>query len=114
MKQFRNSNFEIRISSIALFIVALALRLLVLPPVVNAQQAGKVHRLGLLGHSSELSYAEWVRPLKQELRELGYDEGKNVIFEARYADGSTDRLAALAAELVRLKVDIIITLGTGP
>jgi len=114
MKRFSIADFRLRIEGPSVFIVALALGILTAPLAADAQQAGKAYRLGLLGFSSESSYAEWVRPLRQGLRELGYEEGKNFVFEARYADGKADRLSILAAELVRLKVDIIIPMGTGP
>jgi putative tryptophan/tyrosine transport system substrate-binding protein len=74
----------------------------------EAQKAGKVSRIGLLSSASGGS-----EPFLQGLRELGYLEGKNIAIEYRFADGSLDRLPALAAELVRLKVDIVVAVG-GP
>ena len=54
-----------------------------------------------------------IEAFRQGLRELGYVEGKNIVIECRYAEGKFDRLSALAAELVRLKVDVIVTGGRG-
>jgi putative tryptophan/tyrosine transport system substrate-binding protein len=55
-----------------------------------------------------------VEALRQRLRQLGYVEGKNILIEYRYAEGKGERLPDLVAELVRLKVDIIVTIGPGP
>ena len=55
-----------------------------------------------------------IEAFRQGLRELGYVEGKNIVIEYRYAEGKLDRLPALAAELVRLKVDVIVTRGPAP
>jgi putative ABC transport system substrate-binding protein len=77
----------------------------------QAQQPTKIPRIGYLGGTSRS--ANPVRPeaFRQGLRELGYVEGKNIVIEWRHHEGKLDRLPALAAELVRLKVDIIITGG---
>jgi putative ABC transport system substrate-binding protein len=69
-----------------------------------AQPAGKVYRIGFL--------AGYVEAFRQGLRELGYVEGRNVVIEYRYGHGNNDRLPALAAELLRLAVDVIVTEGT--
>jgi putative ABC transport system substrate-binding protein len=74
----------------------------------EAQQPTKIPRIGYLGGNSPNSRSEAFR---QGLRELGYVEGKNIVIEWRHHDGKVERLPALAAELVRLKVDIIITVG---
>ena len=76
----------------------------------EAQQQEKVPRIGFLGSLSGSS-DERVEAFRQELRELGYVEGKNIIIEYRYADGKLERLPSLAAELVRLKVDILVARG---
>ncbi len=76
---------------------------------VEAQQTGKVHRIGVLISATPSAAARRVQVLQQGLRELGYVEGKNISIEYRYADGKLESLAELAAELVRLKVDIIVT-----
>ena len=77
----------------------------------HAQQTGKVARIGYLVASSPSSNAARIEPFRQGLRELGYVEGKNIFIEWRYAEGKLDRLPALAAELVLLKVDVIVTSG---
>src|SRR5712692_6401520 len=79
--------------------------------VAQAQQATKVPRIGLLGGGSASANAGRIEAFRQGLRELGYVEGKNIVIEYRYAEGKLDRLPALAAELVRLKVDIIVSTG---
>ena len=77
----------------------------------EAQQPRKVSRIGFLIAASPSSIAARIEAFRQGLRELGYVEGKNIVIEWRYAEGKLDRLPALAAELVRLKVDIIVTGG---
>jgi len=77
-----------------------------------AQQQGKVRRIGLLVPGSADVYAVWVEALRAGLRERGYVEGKNIVIESRWAEGNYDRMNVLAAELVRLKVDVIVTGGT--
>jgi putative ABC transport system substrate-binding protein len=78
---------------------------------VEAQQPTKIPRIGYLAGSSLSALSARIEALRQGLRELGYVEGKNIVIEWRFADGKLDRLPALAAELVRLKVDIIVTAG---
>jgi putative ABC transport system substrate-binding protein len=91
----------------------LALALLAAPLVAEAQPAGKVYRIGFLGAASPSgAYAHLVEAFRQGLRDLGYVEGKNVAIEYRWAEDRYDRLPALAAELARLKVDLIVTHGT--
>ena len=72
---------------------------------VDAQQTGKIPRIGFLIASSRAVNAAREEAFLQGLRDLGYLEGKNIVIEWRSAEGKLDRLAALAAELVRLKVD---------
>ena len=79
-----------------------------------AQQPVKIPRIGWLTGANLSANAGRVEAFRQGLRELGYVEGKNIIIEWRSADGNFDRLPALAAELVRLKVDIIVTAGAAP
>jgi putative tryptophan/tyrosine transport system substrate-binding protein len=84
--------------------------LLVLGVIAEAQQAGKIYRVGRL--SGALSSSTFsLDALRRELRELGYVEGKNISFELRSAEEKPERLSALADELVRLKVDLIIAGG---
>ena len=78
---------------------------------VEAQQPTKIPRIGYLSGSSPAAFSARRDAFRQGLRELGYVEGKNIVIEWRYAEGKLDRLPALAAELVRLKVDIIVTAG---
>src|SRR5262245_59914184 len=77
----------------------------------EAQQT-KLHRIGILLGGSSSFYSAWIDVLRQGLKELGYSEGKNIAIEYRYAEGKADRLPALAAELVGLNVDVIITSAT--
>jgi putative ABC transport system substrate-binding protein len=77
----------------------------------EAQPAGKVPRVGFLSSLSPSSISARIEAFQQGLRELGYVEGKNIIIEWRYAEGKADRLRELAAELVRLKVAVIVTGG---
>ncbi len=90
----------------------LTLCLLAAPLVTQAQQAGKVWRIGFLSPGSASGQANRMDALRAGLRELGYVEGKNIVIEYRWAEGKYDRLPDLAAELVRLKVDILVTAGT--
>ena len=80
---------------------------------LEAQQPTKVPRIGFLTAASPSAIAARIEAFRQGLRELGYVEGKNIVIEWRYAEGKLDRLPALAAELVRLKVDVIVTAGPG-
>ena len=84
--------------------------LFVLCPHAHAQQEGKVYRIGRLsGGSSSSTFG--IEALRRELRELGYIEGKNIVFELRYAEEKPERLSDLADELVRRKVDVIVAGG---
>jgi putative tryptophan/tyrosine transport system substrate-binding protein len=95
------------------FICTLAGGLLAAPRAAEAQQAGKVYRIGLLDYSaSDPGRQAWWNAFRQRMRELGYVEGQNVSFEPRWGQGDDDRLQKLAAELVGLKVDLIVTGGT--
>jgi putative tryptophan/tyrosine transport system substrate-binding protein len=77
----------------------------------DAQQAKKVPRIGYLEATTSSTNLTRIDAFRQGLRELGYVEGKNIVIEWRYADGKVDRLPLLAAELVHLKVDVIVTAG---
>jgi putative ABC transport system substrate-binding protein len=91
-------------------IVAIALSILVAPRATDAQPAPKMYRIGyIVGTSGWDATGE---AFKQRLGELGYTEGQNLIIEARFAHGQGERLPALAAELVQLKVDGIVARGT--
>jgi len=90
------------------FLAAIAGGLLALPLAARAQQAAKVPRIGFLGINWAASPPNLHEAFRQELRDLGYVEGRNVVFEYRDAEGKVERLPALAAELVALKVDVIV------
>jgi putative ABC transport system substrate-binding protein len=91
------------------FIGALAGGLVAVPLAAGAQQVAKVPRIGFLSSRSPAETAPYSEAFRQGLRELGYVEGQNVAVEYRYAEGRPEGLPALAAELVRLKVDVIVT-----
>lgn len=82
------------------------------PLHARAQPALKRIRIGFLGASSAAAYGHFVDALRAGLSDLGYVEGKNLVIEFRWANGDYKRLAGLAAELVRLNVDVIVTHGT--
>src|SRR5262245_64985064 len=90
-------------------IVTLALSLLVAPLQADAQQSGKVFRVGVLLPNSRGSLV--FRAFTQRLQELGYVEGQNLALEVRGAEGQFERLPGLAAELIRLHVDVIVVHG---
>jgi putative tryptophan/tyrosine transport system substrate-binding protein len=94
------------------FIVTLGGATAAWPLAVLAQQTGKVSRIGFLGISSPSLERHLVDAFRQRLRELGHVEGENIAIEYRWAEGQDDRLPSLAAELVRLKPDVIVTTGT--
>jgi putative ABC transport system substrate-binding protein len=95
------------------FIGTLAGGFLAAPLAAEAQPAGKVYRIGLLDYSApDPARQAWWNAFRQQMRELGYVEGQNVRFEPRWAQGDNDRLQKLAAELVGLKMDLIVTGGT--
>jgi putative ABC transport system substrate-binding protein len=93
------------------FCTALGALLLTLSFRVEAQQPAKIPRIGYLTNASLSALEARTEAFRQGLRELGYVEGKNILIEWRSPEGKVDRLAALAAELVRLKVDVIVTTG---
>jgi putative ABC transport system substrate-binding protein len=93
--------------------VASALGLLAAPLIAKAQLPGKAAaRVGYIGNSYPSTVAPMVAAFRQGLRDLGWIEGQSLIIEYRWAEGNPDRLPALAAELVRLKVDVIALSGT--
>jgi ABC-type uncharacterized transport system substrate-binding protein len=102
------------ISDLQLLISGLCALLFALCLPVQAQQPGKAFRIGWLGGASASAVAGRLDAFRQGLRELGYVEGKNIVIELRSAEGKPDRLPDLAAELVRLKVDVIVTGGPLP
>jgi len=96
-----------REATIALFALGVA------SVVAKAQPAGMSYRIGFLGLSSASDYAPYLNAFLQGLREHGYEEGKNIAIEYRWADGREERLPELAAQLARLKPDVIVTHATG-
>ncbi len=95
--------------------VALALAVLALgaaPPAAEAQKAGKVHQIGYLGNSSPSMEPGLLEGFRQGLREHGYVDGQNIVIHYRWAEGRIDLFPGLAVELVRLKMDVIVTSGT--
>jgi ABC-type uncharacterized transport system substrate-binding protein len=95
----------------SIFCLALSAILFALCGSVDAQQAARVPRIGYLDAVSLSANAARTEALRQGLHELGYIEGKNIVIEWRSSEGKPDRLPALVAELVRLKVDVIVTAG---
>jgi putative tryptophan/tyrosine transport system substrate-binding protein len=93
--------------------ILVAVLLLALGVTVGAQQPGKIFRIGYLDPSTASGSAVILDAFRQELSKLGWIEGKNLVFEYRLAEQKPERLPELAAELVRLKVDLIVTSG-GP
>src|SRR5205809_4565633 len=93
-------------------LIAIVCALTVCGAVVQAQQTTKVTPIGYLSFPSLSANAARIEAFRQGLRELSYVEGKNIVIEWRSADGKPDRLPALAAELVRLKVDSIVAAGS--
>lgn len=91
------------------FVGALAGSLVTARSVAEAQPVAKVYRVGFLLGATEESVASLFNALKEGLRDLGYVEGRDLVFEQRYAGGRMERLPELAAELVRLRVDVIVT-----
>jgi len=96
------------------FIPFMALLLLAAPLAAEAQPTGKVYRIGYLAIASPTASGPSMDAFRQGLREFGWVEGQNVSIEYRFADGETARLPGLAAELVRLNVDLIFAVSSPP
>jgi putative tryptophan/tyrosine transport system substrate-binding protein len=107
---FGNVTTTDRRSAIALVLTGA----LALPGVLFAQQSGKVWRVGFFYYGSRQSALDTRRyqEFERGMRELGYEEGKNLVIEARFADGQPERLPDIAAQLVKLKVDVIVATGS--
>ena len=82
------------------------------PLTARAQQPGKQPTIGFFGSSTPSTFGPWVAAFMQRLRELGWVEGRTIAIEYRWAEGHSERFAEIAAELIRLKVDVIVTTGT--
>ena len=95
------------------FIGAVAGGLVFAPSAAEAQQPGKVPRIGYLVQNSAETARPTIAAFREGLRERGWVEGQNIVIEVRYADGKLDRLPALVSELIRLKVDVIVTTSSG-
>jgi len=94
------------------FIALLGGTVVAWPLAVRAQQAGKIPRVGFMGNSTAALEANLVGPFRDGLRELGYQEGRNIVIEYRWAEGNYERFSALVAELLAVPVDVIVTAGT--
>jgi putative ABC transport system substrate-binding protein len=81
-------------------------------PLAAGAQPGKLPTIGFLGAATPLSWSQWTAAFVQRLRELGWVDGRTVTIEYRWAEGRSDRYTEIAAEFVRLKVDVIVTVGS--
>src|SRR5437667_5240425 len=97
------------INNVFVFICSLLTVFLLTVSLAQAQQPGRIPRIGLLFAAPPSANSARIEALRQGLRELGYVEGKNIVIEWRYAEGKPHRLSPLVAELVRLKVDVIVS-----
>ena len=95
-------------------LVALGGAAAVWPLVARAQQPAKLSTIGLLGAATLSTTSPWVAAFLQRLRDFGWVEGRNMAVEYRWAEGRFERYAEIAAEFVRLKVDVIVTHSTPP
>src|SRR5262245_2616667 len=95
----------------AAFLILFALGLLLVPLAAEAEQVGKLWRVGYLSSSSAERERARLTALRHGLRELGYLEGQSIFIEQRYAGGKFEKLPDLAAELARLKVDVFVVAG---
>jgi putative ABC transport system substrate-binding protein len=84
------------------------------PVLAQAQEQAKSPTIGFLGSATASTESEWVAAFAQRLRELGWIDGRDVAIEYRWSDGRNERYAEIAAEFVRLKVEVIVTQGTAP
>src|SRR5262244_1351649 len=91
---------------------ALCAMLLALCATAEAQQPNKVHRIGYLSPGDAASDSTRSEAIRRALRDLGYIDGQNIAIEYRYTEGKSGRNPELAAELVRLKVEVVVTTGT--
>jgi ABC-type uncharacterized transport system substrate-binding protein len=92
--------------------IAIVVALALCGAAAQAQQPGKIFRIGFLDDSTASSIAVRLETFRQELRKLGWIEGKNITIEYRFAEGKRERVTELAADLVRLKVDLLVASGT--
>ena len=105
---------ETRAWRVCFRLLAVVLALVSAPLSANAQPVTrKVPRVGVLGVTSAAGYARQVEAMRQGFQDLGYVEGQNIVIDYRWAEGRYDRLPALAAELIRLQPDVLVTSGPG-
>src|SRR5262245_64974944 len=95
-----------------IILAVVTLRVLITPSATQAQQIGHVPRVGYLGTSSASLEVELVKAFREGLRDRGYVEGQNIVIDYRWAEGNDQRFPDLVADLVKLKVDLILTAGT--
>src|SRR6266481_721723 len=107
-------NTGAKLMSGKIFVWLLTTVLLTTAPAAEAQQTGKVFRIGFLDPSTASGSAVLVNAFRQELTKFGWIEGKNITIEYRFAEQNNERLPELAADLVRLKVDVIVVTGGNP
>src|SRR5256885_760694 len=81
-------------------------------PITARAQPAKMPTIGFLGASTPSGWSHWVAAFERRLRELGWIEGRTVAIEYRWAEGRTERYTEIAAEFVRLKVEVIVTMGS--
>ena len=93
------------------FIYLIGGAVVVWPLAARAQQSAK-RTIGFMGSGTAAAQSEWTAAFVQRLRELGWRDGDNVTIEYRWAEGRSERFAEIAAEFVRLKVDVILTHNT--
>src|SRR5262247_2148021 len=103
-----------RLRKPALASILFAGALLAVAVIASAQQPGKIFRIGYLDAGTASGSAVLVDAFRQELSKLGWVEGKNITIEYRFAEQKNERLPELVADLVHLKVDLIVISGTGP
>ena len=96
------------------FSILVAAAVLTFPVITDAQQTGKIFRIGFLDPSTASGSAVLADAFRQELSKLGWIDGKNITIEYRFAEQKRERRPDLAAELVRLKVDLILGMGEPP
>src|SRR3974390_3125624 len=82
------------------------------PLAARAKKMSKLPTIGLLGAQAPSDWNEWISAFVRRLHDLGWNEDRNIVIEYRWAGGSGDRAADLAAEFIRLKVDVILTSGS--
>src|SRR6266478_9024487 len=98
----------------AVLSILVAVAVLAVGVIAEAQQAGKIFRIGFLDASTASGSAVVMEAFRQELKKLGWNEGKNITIEYRFAEQKNERLPELAADLVRLKVDLIVVSSPPP